>query len=80
MSGTSSAPGIVPRAISELFSVIEATAAEEKDVYFYVRISLVELYNNNFRCGVIFVLYQLACSALLCWQELVRFCVERASS
>ena len=51
MSGTSSAPGIVPRAISELFSVVEATAAEEKDVYFYVRLSLVELYNNNFRYG-----------------------------
>jgi hypothetical protein len=49
MSGTSSNPGIVPRAISEIFSMIEATAAEEKDVYFYVRLSLVELYNNNFR-------------------------------
>ncbi len=49
MSGNSSSPGIVPRAISDLFSMIEATAAEEKDVYFYVRISLVELYNNNFR-------------------------------
>lgn len=49
MSGSASCPGIVPRAISEIFSVIEATAAEEKDVYFYVRLSLVELYNNNFR-------------------------------
>ena len=49
MSGNSANPGIVPRAISEIFSMIEATAAEEKDVYFYVRLSLVELYNNNFR-------------------------------
>ena len=49
MSGNSAAPGIIPRAISEIFSIIEATAAREKDVFFYVRLSYVELYNNNFR-------------------------------
>jgi hypothetical protein len=41
--------GIIPRAISEIFSIIEDKASTEKDVYFYVRISYVELYNNNFR-------------------------------
>ena len=49
MTGTSSAPGIIPRAISEIFSIIEATAAQERDVFFYVRLSYVELYNNKFR-------------------------------
>ena len=49
MTGSSSAPGIIPRAISEIFSIIESTAAQESDVYFYVRLSYVELYNNNFR-------------------------------
>jgi hypothetical protein len=49
MTGSSSAPGIIPRAISEIFSIIESTAAREKDVFFYVRLSFVELYNNNFR-------------------------------
>jgi Kinesin motor domain len=49
MTGNSTAPGIIPRAISEIFSIIEATAAQESDVFFYVRLSYVELYNNNFR-------------------------------
>lgn len=49
MTGNATAPGIIPRAISEIFSIIEATAAREKDVFFYVRMSYVELYNNNFR-------------------------------
>lgn len=49
MTGNSSAPGIIPRAISEIFSIIEETASQEKDVFFYVRISYVELYNNAFR-------------------------------
>lgn len=49
MTGNSAAPGIIPRAISEIFSIIESTAAQENDVFFYVRISYVELYNNNFR-------------------------------
>lgn len=49
MTGNSAAPGIIPRAISEIFSMIENMAADENDVYFYVRLSYVELYNNNFR-------------------------------
>lgn len=49
MTGTSQSPGIIPRAISEIFTIIEKTAAQEKDVFFYVRLSFVELYNNNFR-------------------------------
>ena len=49
MTGTSQAPGVIPRAISEIFTIIEKTAAQEKDVFFYVRLSFVELYNNNFR-------------------------------
>jgi len=49
MTGNGSAPGIIPRAISGIFTIIEDTAACESDVYFYVRISYVELYNNNFR-------------------------------
>ena len=49
MTGTSAQPGIIPRAISEIFSIIEHTAANENDVFFYVRLSYVELYNNNFR-------------------------------
>ena len=49
MTGNSAAPGIIPRVISEIFSIIEATAAEDNDVFFYVRLSYVELYNNNFR-------------------------------
>eukprot|EP01035_Chromulina_nebulosa_P018771 gene18771-24538_t len=49
MTGNSTNPGIIPRAISEIFSIIEETAAQESDVFFYVRMSYVELYNNNFR-------------------------------
>ena len=49
MTGNHAAPGIIPRAISEIFSIIETTAAQEQDVFFYVRLSYVELYNNNFR-------------------------------
>ena len=49
MTGNSSAPGIIPRAISEIFSIIQTTAAQEPDVFFYVRLSYVELYNNSFR-------------------------------
>lgn len=49
MTGTSAQPGIIPRVVSEIFSIIEATTAVDKDVLFYVRISYVELYNNNFR-------------------------------
>ena len=49
MTGTTAQPGIIPRAISEVFAFIEAAASQENDVFFYVRLSYVELYNNNFR-------------------------------
>ena len=49
MTGNSDAPGVIPRAISEIFSVIEQRTSEETEVFFYVRISYVELYNNTFR-------------------------------
>ena len=49
MTGSTSQPGIIPRAISEVFAFIEAAASQESDVFFYVRLSYVELYNNNFR-------------------------------
>ena len=49
MTGCSAAPGIIPRAISEVFSVIETSTSEDNDMFFYVRISYVELYNNTFR-------------------------------
>lgn len=54
MTGTNSAPGIIPRAISEIFSIIAKTAEVEKDVFFYVRLSFVELYNNTFRWDLMF--------------------------
>ena len=49
MTGCSSAPGVIPRAVSDIFSMIETTTNIENDVYFYVRLSYVELYNNLFR-------------------------------
>ena len=50
MTGEREAPGVIPRAITEIFSMISATTAQkENDVFFYVRLSYVELYNNNFR-------------------------------
>jgi hypothetical protein len=49
MTGTTAQPGIIPRAISEVFAYIETAASQERDVFFYVRLSYVELYNNNFR-------------------------------
>lgn len=49
MTGNKTAPGIIPRAIGDLFRHIENAAAEENDVFFYVRLSYVELYNNTFR-------------------------------
>lgn len=49
MTGNKIAPGIIPRAIGDLFRHIENAAAGESDVFFYIRLSYVELYNNNFR-------------------------------
>ena len=60
MTGNGAAPGVIPRAISEIFTIIEETAASESDVFFYVRISYVELYNNNFRNLLEFAAKELA--------------------
>ena len=50
MTGNSSDPGIIPRALSDVFTIIETTTSQERsDVFFYVRLSYVELYNNSFR-------------------------------
>lgn len=49
MAGTDSQPGIIPRALEQIFSIIETKTAEDPDIFFYVRMSYVELYNNNFR-------------------------------
>jgi hypothetical protein len=49
MTGTQYAPGIIPRVISDIFTSIEEKAKAESDVIFYIRISYVELYQNNFR-------------------------------
>jgi hypothetical protein len=49
MTGNSHSPGIIPRAISETFEIVEKMAREQKDIMIYVRLSYVELYNNNFR-------------------------------
>ena len=48
MTGNKAAPGIIPRAIGDIFRHIDR-AAQEQDIFFYVRLSYVELYNNNFR-------------------------------
>lgn len=48
MTGNKQAPGIIPRAIGDIFKSIDQ-AANEEDVYFFVRLSYVELYNNTFR-------------------------------
>lgn len=48
MTGNKHAPGIIPRAIGDIFKHIEK-AAIENDIYFFVRLSYVELYNNTFR-------------------------------
>ena len=50
MTGSKEAPGVIPRAITEIFSLIGTTTGQkDNDVFFYVRLSYVELYNNNFR-------------------------------
>lgn len=48
MTGNKAAPGVIPRAIGDIFKSIDK-AASESDVYFFVRLSYVELYNNTFR-------------------------------
>jgi hypothetical protein len=48
MTGNKQNPGIIPRAIGDIFKHID-DAASESDIYFFVRLSYVELYNNTFR-------------------------------
>jgi len=49
MTGTKQEPGIIPRAIGDIFRQIDKSAASENDIFFFVRLSYVELYNNSFR-------------------------------
>ena len=48
MTGDVAQPGVTPRAVRELFAVIEH-ATRTKDAVFLVHVSYVELYNNQFR-------------------------------
>ena len=49
MMGSPAMPGITPRAVRDIFSMIQTTAARNSDTIFLVRMSYVELYNNTFR-------------------------------
>ncbi len=49
MTGNTAAPGVIPRAITEIFKEIDRVASQDNDVYFLVRLSYVELYNDKFR-------------------------------
>jgi len=49
MMGTGSDPGIIPRTIADIFRAINETAAAQPETMFLVRMSYVELYNNQFR-------------------------------
>ena len=48
MTGNKQAPGIIPRAIGDIFRQIDKSASEN-DIFFFIRLSYVELYNNSFR-------------------------------
>jgi hypothetical protein len=49
MMGTASSPGIIPRAIGDIFENIDNVKERDSDTLFHVEVSFVELYNNNFR-------------------------------
>ncbi|CAM9116321.1 unnamed protein product, partial [Sphacelaria rigidula] len=49
MMGTPTQPGMTPRAVQEMFNMIRRMSAREPDTIFIVRMSYVELYNNQFR-------------------------------
>ncbi len=49
MNGTPSQPGIIPRAIDDIFKNINQIKDRDIDSLFHVELSFVELYNNNFR-------------------------------
>ena len=49
MMGPPGNPGIIPRALQDVFQTIEAATQRSGDVMFLLRLSYVELYNNQFR-------------------------------
>jgi hypothetical protein len=49
MMGTKFDYGIIPRAIDDIFKAIDMKTQNAPDSYYYVEISYLELYNNNFR-------------------------------
>ncbi len=49
MMGTRQEYGIIPRAIEDVFSLTEYSKRNEPDSYYYIEVSFIELYNNNFR-------------------------------
>ena len=49
MMGTDERPGITPRAVQRLFELIGENSSKKSGMMFMVRMSFVELYNNNFR-------------------------------
>jgi hypothetical protein len=49
MAGSRGDPGIIPRAVKDLFAQIETSRNEDPLLFFYVEMTMVELYNNHFR-------------------------------
>lgn len=49
MTGTRSYPGVIPRVIEDIFSIIQNTRQQSAGVLFHVELSYVEMYNNGFR-------------------------------
>lgn len=49
MTGTKDCRGIIPHAVKSVFTQIDKIKLQEPDLYFYVELGYVELYNNMFR-------------------------------
>jgi hypothetical protein len=49
ITGSMDAPGVIPRAIDDLFATVEAAKEAEPSSLFIIELSYVELYNNYFR-------------------------------
>ena len=49
MNGNKNAPGIIPRAIDEIFRSIDDIRLQKANTLFHVELSYVEMYNNGFR-------------------------------
>lgn len=49
MTGTKESRGIIPYAVKSVFTQIDKIKFQEPDLYFYVEMGYVELYNNVFR-------------------------------